>query len=406
MKHLFLTFTVLCCLLVFSCNKDDDTTPPLEPNVESFDQSSYSLVIDDIGSSISMDAIGNDEFILTGKSHSDGNNFSDIHLTKLDDQCNVAWTKTFGGMDTEFSNDVYSTNEGGFIVAGTTRGFGAYSIDAYIIKAGADGNEEWSNTYGEDKREIPESIIQMEDGGYLFVGQTEKFTTQDWDAYYVRLDADGNVIWSKNSGRAFNDFAHEVVPTNDNHFVILGTTDSVETFFEHTLTLEKIDADGNTLWFKPLNHLAEIAADYGLAVDDDEGLLIASGRGEDGFGYRGDALLIKTDANGNESWSKSYGGSESDEANIVIKTSDNHIMMLGTSQSYGYGYSDLMVIKTDNKGNQKWLKTYGGSHIDQAYGIEEMANGNFLILGIYATEPQGAVFNTIILKIDKDGQPL
>ena len=75
----------------------------------------------------------------------------------------------------------------------------------------------------------------------------------------------------------------------------------------------------------------------------------------------GPVYLIKTDSEGNEQWSNTFGGSRDDRARSVKQTSDGGYIMAGDTESYGAGGEDVYLIKTDGNGNELWSKTFGGS---------------------------------------------
>jgi regulation of enolase protein 1 (concanavalin A-like superfamily) len=166
-----------------------------------------------------------------------------------------------------------------------------------------------------------------------------------------------------------------------------------------------MDVDSNTIWSKSYEHLVDRGIEHSIIIDDDNGFLIASTLG-DGFSLaNSDILLIKTGENGDEMWMKTYGGKGNDQAKSIIKTSDNNLLILGTTQSYGYGQTDIMVVKTDSQGNEFWSKTYGGTDYDTASQIREMEDGNFIICGAIKGNEGLTDFDPVIIKIDQNGKP-
>lgn len=134
-----------------------------------------------------------------------------------------------------------------------------------------------------------------------------------------------NTAWSKSYGGAGNDVGYSVVPANNGGFVVAGYTDS--------------------------------------------------------FGQAGDMWLVKTDANGNEQWSKNYGGSSADGGYSVISAGDGGYAVAGYTRSYGAGGSDMWLVKTDSQGNMQWSKTYGGAADELASSIVRASDGGYVIAG-------------------------
>ena len=406
MKLLFLNLLLIFLFpILFSCNKDDDS--PQNSEVESFDITTSSTVFKDIGGTFSIENVPTGGYILVGHiiEGTAPTNYN-LQLTKLDEQCNIAWSKTFGGANTQFGDDVWPTADGGFIVSGTTQISGQELSDAYIIKTDGNGNEQWSNTFGDATSNIPESIIQTEDKGFLFVGRTGSFGIDNFDAYFVRLDEDGKEVWSKRRDNEIEDYAWQIIPSQDGHFIVLGTELENLIFPTQSLTLEKMDIDSNIIWSKTYSHKIGRGNEHGIVQDDDKGYLIATTLGDELTLSNSELLLIKVDENGDEIWNKTYGGDKNEEARTLIKTSDGNIVLLGTTSSYGQGGSDIIVVKTDGQGNEIWTKSYGGDVFYNPHGIKEMNDGSFIICAAVQGDSGQFDFDLVILKIDKMGDPM
>jgi hypothetical protein len=115
-----------------------------------------------------------------------------------------------------------------------------------------------------------------------------------------------------------------------------------------------------------------------------------------------DIFLIKTDANGNRIWAKTYGGTSDDYAYSVQQTSDGGYIVAGVTWSFGAGYWDIFLIKTDANGNLQWAKTYGGIGDDEARSVQQTSDGGYIVAGY--TYSFGAGYNDFFLiKTDANG---
>ena len=208
----------------------------------------------------------------------------------------VTFAKTYGGTNDDWASSVQRTYDGGYILAGYTRSFGAGWSDIFLIKTDAFGNVIWAKTFGGTSIDGAFSVQQTSDGGYIVAGSTYSFSVGLNDIFLIKTDAFGNVIWAKTYGGTNYDEAYSVQQTYDGGYIVAGMTNS--------------------------------------------------------FGAGGyDAFLIKTDANGNIQWAKTFGGTNLDSASSVQQTLDGGYIVTGYTRSFGVGDYDVFLMKTYANGN-------------------------------------------------------
>jgi hypothetical protein len=137
---------------------------------------------------------------------------------------------------------------------------------------------------------------------------------------------------------------------------------------------------GDTLWTKCYGGLG---SDKGAEVQltSDGGYIITGRTGSFGAGAR-DAYLIKTDANGDTLWTKTYGGLDWDYAYSVKQTTDGGFIVVGGSKSFSSGGDyDVYLIKTDANGDTLWTRTYGGTDIEYGSSVQLTSDGGYVIIG-------------------------
>ena len=329
---------------------------------------------DDIGSSVQQTSDGG--YIIAGYTASYGAG-SDVYLIKTDANGNEQWSQTFGGSSGDDGYSVQQTSDGGYIIAGTTYSYGAGSADFYLIKTDANGNESWSQTFGGSGYDRGHSVQQTSDGGYIIAGYTFSYGAGS-DVYLIKTDANGNEQWSQTFGGSDSDYGKSVQQTYDEGYIITGQTYSYGAVFEDVYLI-KTDANGNEQWYQTFGGSSY---DYGYSVQQtsDGGYIIAGSTLSYGAGGY-DVYLIKTDENGNETWSKTFGGSLGDGSYSVQQTSDGSYIIAGYTFSYGAGGEDVYLIKTDMNGNEVWSQTFGGSDWDEGWSVQQTSDGGFVIAG-------------------------
>jgi uncharacterized delta-60 repeat protein len=311
----------------------------------------------------------------------------------------IRFAKTYGGIYGEWALSVQQTSDGGYIVAGLTRSFGAVLNDIFLIKTDANGDTIWAKTYGGTGDDVAFSVQQTSDGGYILAGLTTSFLAGNYDAFLIKTDANGDIIWAKNYGGAYNDFALSVQQTSDGGYIVAGYTESFGAG-GYDFFLIKTDANGNVIWAKTYGGGG---VDWAFSVQQtsDGGYIVAGLTTSFGAGG-GDAFLIKTDANGDIIWGKTYGGTDWDWAYSVQQTSDGGYIVAGYTESFGAGGYDFFLIKTDANGNVIWAKTYGGTNYDYAHSVQQTSDGGYIVAGL--TTSFGAGDRDIFLiKTDANG---
>ncbi|MCK4695000.1 MAG: hypothetical protein KAT74_04525, partial [Candidatus Cloacimonetes bacterium] len=156
----------------------------------------------------------------------------------------------------------------------------------------------------------------------------------------------------------------------------------------------------DTLWTKTFGGDNDDAA-YSVNQTTDGGYIIAGYTYSHGAGAS-DFWLVKTDESGNEEWNQTYGGNYNEVAQSVQQTTDGGYIITGSTSSYGAGETDFWVIKTDENGNEEWNQTYGGNDYDIAYSVQQTSDGGYIIAG--STSSYGAGYSDFwLVKTDENG---
>lgn len=131
----------------------------------------------------------NGGYILAGTSYVDENRAHDIYIVRTDVMCDTIWTKRIGGPNDDRAMSVHEATDG-FIIGGRTRSSGAGNDDFYLLKLDADGEQLWSRTYGGSEHDWCDAMQSTDDGGYVLCGSTASFGAQDYDLYAVKTGPD------------------------------------------------------------------------------------------------------------------------------------------------------------------------------------------------------------------------
>lgn len=382
---IFLIFTLLF-LLFTGCDKIIDHSSRWS---KTFGGSN-----DDWGNSVTK--TDDNFYVLVGKTYSYGSGNGDLWVIKTDSVGTKLFSKTYGGNNGDWGNWIEKTQDGGFIIVGVTSSYGQGSYDFYLIKIDADGNKQFSKTFGDAEEDLGYCVKQTHDGGFIIVGGTKSFGAGNFDVYLIKTDANGEKIWSNTFGGDKEDWGYSVCETSDGGYIIAGITSSYGSGLGD-VWLIKTDSLGNKKWDRTFGDSQDDGG-VDVKVTGDNGFIIA---GVHGSGY-GDLWMIKTDSLGNKKWDKKFGGSNQDGGTSVDIIEDGYIVV-GSTFSYGSGNGDLWIIKIDSNGNKIWDRTFGGSEQDGGISVRKTNDGGFIITGMTKSYGEGNS-DVWLIKTDSNGE--
>jgi predicted Rdx family selenoprotein len=337
-------------------------------------------------------------YIVVGTTSSFGAGGSDVYLVKLDADGNVLWEKTYGGEEDEEGRSIARTADGGYIIAGSTGSTPSYlNGHIYLVKIDALGNVVWERTYDEYFCSAA-SVQQTADNGYVLTG-TIRETDFYPDALILKLDANGDIVWRTVTGAGLGGQGRSIEQTSDGGYVVAGYW-QVYSFGPPTpsIMLIKLSSTGEILWQR---YLGTFRDDVGTSAKEtpDGGYVIT---GYELMTILNTVYLAKIDADGEVVWKKNYGHVGGDIGNSIQLTGDEGFVVAGTAYASEGGEGDVYLIKTDGQGELLWEKKYGGAGEDAGMSVQQTADGGYIVAG--NTDSFGAGGSDIyLIKTDSNG---
>ena len=366
-------------------------------------QKTYGGSSSDYANSIRQTADGG--YIVAGETRSFGAaDSNDVWVLKLDASGDVVWQKTYGGTGGEGANSIQQTADNGYIVAGVTGSFGAGSADFWVLKLTASGDVQWQKTYGDSNREVAESIQRTADNGYIVAGLTTSFGASSGDLWALKLDANGEIQWQKTYGGSTSDWANSIRQTADGGYVMAGLTGSFGAGSTDFWVL-KLDAYGNISDSCPASigqDTSGVSASTSVVPENSQAAVSGTSctvASTNVTPHHSNAII---DSQCVLAWSMSYGGTNNDNAHSIQKTADGGYIVAGETASFGTGNSDLWILKMEPGGCLQWQKTYGGAYDDKAYFIQQTEDDGYIVTGETKSFGAGHIDNWV-LKLDEDG---
>ncbi len=232
-------------------------------------------------------------YVMVGSTNSSGAGGLDFWLFKTNSTGDMQWNKTFGGNGTDFGYTVIQANDGGFAMVGYTNSFSVGGNDGWFVKTDSAGTMQWNKTFGGTAGEQLFTVVQTNDGGYAITGLTSSFGAGGFDAWLIKTDSTGTTQWSKTYGGNGTEYGLHLSQTMEGGYIISGRTTSFGAGGIDAWLI-KTDASGNMLWNKTYGGIKDDIA-WSMLQTSDGSYIIAAGTDSFGFGKTGvqDLLLIK-----------------------------------------------------------------------------------------------------------------
>jgi len=318
------------------------------------------------------------------------NNGYDFHLVKLNQQGEEVWEKYFSGQNHDFLSATVATQEGGFLLAGTSHsGKGLDKKDAskggsdiWLIRINEFGDELWQKTLGTSHDEEARSVIQTADFGFMVAGNVQNAANGfgSKDVTVTRLDKNGKILSELVLGGRGLDEVEKMIPTPDGG-ALLGVYSRSGKFINDKRSMINDKPSSNKI--------------------NDQLSSINYSKSTENFG-EGDYWVIKLSKDNKIEWEKNFGGKGDDPLRTMVFTSSGYIIG-GESRSEKSGNktvgieegTDIWLIALNTKGEEQWQKSYNFKNRDILMGMNVITTGDGrnskgVLLGGY-TQAEGRI---------------
>lgn len=357
---------------------------------------------------------------ITGKTTED----YDLWLLKFDANHELLWQKIIGHANNDKGNSIIPTPDGGWLIAGSTQDAQPdqnNTTQVWLVKIDSQAQLLWEKTYGYAGVDVAYDILATTDGGFLVSGiidvtasngagntksKAQKHAGGDY--WVLKVDAAGNLQWSRYFGGSYTDTAQDALALSDGSFLILGTSDSEDVDISknkgtYDLWLLRISADGTMLWEKSFGGTQIDEGVKMQLISSSEVMLVGTTRSTDLDAAQNkggaDVWVLTLDIEGAVLREKTYGGSSFDTATSLNKTTNGHYLITGNSRSADYdltqnqGYSDAWVFTIDRQGALQWQVSVGGPQLDTANDAALLDDGTLVVVGTSNSSFSEAQYN-------------
>jgi hypothetical protein len=277
---------------------------------------------------------------------------TDGYVAKIDSEANLKWNVTLGGEKVDKLFSALKTQDG-FVLVGLSFSFGNES-DVWVVKMDFNGGIVWNRTFGGSMDDAGSAVTLIEDNNFVVAGYTDSMGNGDYDFLLLKIDASGSLLWNRTFGGTQSDKAYAVAAAPSGCVAVGDTRSKGEG--DSDAWIIKVDLNGNLLWDKTLGGTG-FDMPKCITVSNYAGYLIGGFTFSFGNGER-DFWLFKGDDSGNIPWSCTVGRSAFEEAYAVLEVAENEFVMAGWTNSIGQGSYDYYVVKISIANGDGCLSVY------------------------------------------------
>lgn len=313
----------------------------------------------------------------------------------------VVWTNYFGTESNDGARDIEHTPDGNLVIAGYTRNTDQDDQDMFLVKLDLDGNQLFTAQYGQTGRDVANSVVACDDGGFVLAGYIDLMEGNGRDFVVVKLNSEGESVWQYLYSSPYSDGANSIAKTSDGGYIVTGYSGADWEATQYEVILVKLDADGNESWSQIYQ---EDLAQHGNAVIEtsDGSFVILGETGTVGASNR-NVYMIKTDSEGEVLWVNQFGGNGFDWGHDVVELSTGEYGVAAEADVHGTDFMNTYALRISDNGDNNWDSNYGpGPFYQYSYAIEETPDGGLLVGGV--AKNRGTNNNDIFLvKYEPDG---
>ena len=332
---------------------------------------------------IAVFRLPNKEIRLIGNTGSYGHGNTDVWLIALDSNGNFLWHKFYGGPNIEKVEDAVMTSSGDIFMVGSTTQNTSASYQVYFLGVDQYGQIISYNNYGGTNWEFGHGIDLISDTTFALVGETYSYGMGQSDVFVLKVNRQGDTLWTKTYGGLNEDRGNAIKLMPDKGLMIVGTTKSFGngSFDSYMLRLQQ---DGDTVWTKVVSHISD-AEYYSMAINPDTSM-VCVGYMSDTLNTYHDVDLAKFDQNSNFKWSAASQLSEGEECNIksIFREDNGDYIYCGITNKYSASqYSNIRVARISSAGWWQSSEAIGESmeEVGNAISLDDFNGKHYFLVG-------------------------
>lgn len=365
----------------------------------------YSGLGYDVGKGVAE--LPDSSFIVTGSSTSwEGS--SQVYFMKIDSAGTRQWTKHYGGPESDGASRVLFNADLGLYAIGYTNSIGSGDYNGLVIKTDENGNEQWQKSFGESTAwDFLNDAVFGRDSSIIMVGSSQNLNDGDKDVYMLRIDSDGDTLWTKQIFNQGSDYASSIAVVQDSLFIVGGAFYCEDSLSQKGFVM-KINEEGNVLWSDTLGNYSGDYTIEDVSISTDKinavGARIASDTNHDSYllklDFDGAILLEETENDPN---------GESDvimDEIVFVENLNVNVMGFRVVNAFTLQDNYDANVAYFNEPSLLWLNNFTSINylgLDEVNHLLPTSDGGFIAVG-QTTYPISGGSNIFVLKAGPMGE--
>lgn len=307
------------------------------------------------------------------------------------------WERTLGGNAEDQGQDLVMAENGDFVVAGFSESFPGNGFQVYVTRRDIDGDLVWEKHFGGQFADKAFAIVNVNDG-FVLAGDTEPALGQELNALLIKIDNDGNLVWSKSFGGALRDQIFDLIHTSDGGFLLTGRTRSFGTG-EFDMYLIKTDADGEFEWQRTYDNNSEEDEGWALVETSDAYLIVGKTKR-----VNSEVFLVKASKTDGEEIDRRLhprNGSMNPEDAILMD--NGNVLIAGYNSGQGTG-NRAFLLEVNTSLDEQGSQFYGQGAEQFFRSVTKLPNGNYVAAGAIVTQDDPSIGKGYLVQVNAGAQ--
>ncbi len=352
-------------------------------------ETGYDIAIDDL-----------DNIYIVGSQTNYNSGLTSVILLKYDTNGTLLWEESWSLLDQTMASDMAIDNTNNLYIAANTKDSNNNET-VCILRYNSNGVRQWNVTWGDSFYVNYATGIAVDNLGDVYVEGYTEYTVDESEIFLLKYNSNGVMQWNETWNKPGVDLGGDLFIDNATNIYITGSTQPSGTLDDPDLFILKYNSSAEIQWYNAWGFSREDGG-IDITMDNSNNLYVAGFSSKPGTKEEYDICLVKFNSLGVLQWNTTWGGKSGEICNGIALDSLDDIYIIGSTESYGSGSVDLVLLKYNSTGDLLWRAIMGDESANFGFAIAIDGQDNIYITGLTDYKPGENLGNLFLLKYDPD----